>query len=174
MLRLLACGLLAAGLLAAPALAQAPPETRTIVSKGEVSNVIIEWGFTSPDGGVPPLCDLGPGPAGPLYLLRTVTSSVTHVTDFEPQGDGKIIVSSSQRGTFTAAPLEDPSLPSYTGSFTGTTSGTFDGQGSGHGTATQNMRGVSSDGVHFSFHLNNHFSQTDGPNGEFHFFEHCH
>jgi hypothetical protein len=41
--------------------------------------------------------------------------AVEHTTTFD---DGRIHATFTQTGTFVAVPLDDPSLPSYTGKFT--------------------------------------------------------
>ena len=77
----------------------------------------------------------------------------------------------TQTGTFTAAPLEDPSLPSYTGKFT--TWGGFNANGSTtNGTFTFNVRGTGSDGSTFSNHNVEHSNQR--PDGTVHEFFRCH
>jgi hypothetical protein len=52
---------------------------------------------------------------GPLYTITTTSNAVEHTTTFD---DGRIHATFTQTGTFVAAPLDDPSLPSYTGKFT--------------------------------------------------------
>jgi hypothetical protein len=157
MIRRLIVGLLATGLLAAsPAFAGPNPET--IISKNEVRHTIIEW----------PACELGPGPSGPLYLLTTTTSSVSHVLRFD---DGSIKSNGSFTAKFTAVPYEDPSLPSYTGTIVGQSTGQFDADGLGLGTATGTLTGTGSDGSKVRYHFQNHFSYL--PDGVYKYFEHC-
>ena len=102
MLRRLAFGLLAAGLLsiAAPAFAQ-PPTTTTTHEKGLVETFV---DFV-------PSC----APGGPLYTITTTSNLVLHETIFD---DGRVHATFTQTGKFSAVPLEDPSLPSFTGKFT--------------------------------------------------------
>ena len=102
MLRRLALGLLASGLLliAAPAFAQ-PPTNTTTHEKGLVETFV----------DVIPMCEEG----GPLYTITTTSNLVTHETIFE---DGRVHATFTQTGRFSAVPLEDPSLPSFTGRFT--------------------------------------------------------
>ncbi len=102
MVRRLLVGLVAAGLLlvGAPAFAQ-PPVTETTVQKNLVETFV----------DVVPSCEGG----GPLYTITTTSNLVEHTTIFD---DGRIHATFTQTGTFVAVPLEDPSLPSYTGKFT--------------------------------------------------------
>ena len=102
MLRRLAFGLLAAGLLliAAPAFAQ-PPTSTTTHEKGLVETFV----------DVVPSCE----PGGPLYTVTTTSNLVEHETVFD---DGRVHATFTQTGKFSAVPLENPSLPSYTGRFT--------------------------------------------------------
>ena len=68
-------------------------------------------------------------------------------------------------------PLNDPSLPSFTGKFT--TWGGFNDTGTSvNGTFTFNVRGKGSDGSSFSNHVTDHFNAT--PTGAEFFFTHCH
>jgi hypothetical protein len=102
MVRRLLVGVMAAGLLlvGAPAFAQ-PPVTTTNVQKNLVDTFV----------DVVPTCDEG----GPLYTITTTSNLVEHETVFD---DGRVHATFTQTGKFVAVPLEDPSLPSYTGSFT--------------------------------------------------------
>jgi hypothetical protein len=77
----------------------------------------------------------------------------------------------TQTGTFVAVPLEDPSLPSYTGKFT--VWGNFNQNGNTvNGTFTFNVRGTGSDGSTFNNHQNGHFNVR--PDGTVNEFFHCH
>ena len=153
--RLLMIGLMTAGLLTigAPAFA-APPVTETNIAKNVVETFV----------DVVPTCQGG----GPLYTITTTTNQVEHTTTFD---DGRIHATSTDTGTFVAVPLDDPSLPSYTGKFTiwqgfnqnGTTV---------NGTATFNIRGTGSDGSTFSSHQVQHFNVR--PDGTAQEFFHCH
>jgi len=78
---------------------------------------------------------------------------------------------SPQTRTFSAVPLEDPSLPSYTGKFT--VGGGFNQSGSTvNGTFTISVRGTGSDGSTFFNHNVDHFNVR--PNRTVHEFFHCH
>ena len=68
-------------------------------------------------------------------------------------------------------PLNDPSLPSFTGKFT-TWGGFNDTGGAVNGTNTFNVRGTGSDGSSFSNHVTDHFNTT--PTGAEFSFTHCH
>jgi hypothetical protein len=155
MVRRLLVGLVAAGLLlvGAPAFAQ-PPVTETTVQKNLVETFV----------DVVPSCEGG----GPLYTITTTSNLVEHTTTFD---DGRIHATFTQTGTFVAVPLEDPSLPSYTGKFT--TWGGFNQNGNTvNGTFTFNVRGTGSDGSTFQNHVTDHFNQR--PDGTVNEFFHCH
>jgi hypothetical protein len=140
-------------LLAGPAYA-ASPTTTTTTAKGVVETFV----------DVVPTCEGG----GPLYTITTTANLIEHETAF---ADGRVHATFTQTGTFTAAPLQDPTLPSYTGKFT--TWGGFNANGSTvNGTATFSVRGTGSDGSTFSLHEVQHFNQR--PDGTVHEFFHCH
>lgn len=140
-------------LLAGPAYA-APPTTTTNTAKGLVETFV----------DVVPTCEGG----GPLYTITTTSNAIEHETVFD---DGRVHATFTSTGTFTATPLEDPSLPSYTGTFT--TWGGFNDNGSTvNGTFTFSVRGTGSDGSTFSNHNVEHFNQR--PDGTVHEFFHCH
>ena len=151
MLRRLALGLLAPFLLvvAAPAYA-APPTTTTTAEQGVVETFV---DFV-------PTCEGG----GPLYTITTTTNRVEHETVFD---DGRIHATFTDTGTFSAVPLSDPSLPSYSGKVT--IWGGFNQSGTTvNGTFTFNVRGTGSDGSSFSNHLVEHFNvRPDGTTNEF-------
>jgi hypothetical protein len=155
MLRRLAFGLLAAGLLsiAAPAFAQ-PPTTTTTHGHGLVDTFV----------DVIPMCEEG----GPLYTITTTSNFVEHDTTFD---DGRVHGTFTQTGKFSAAPLNDPSLPSYTGRFT-----TWDGFNQNgmtvEGSFTFNLSGTGSDGSMLSLNQSGHFNQR--PDGSVNEFFHCH
>jgi hypothetical protein len=155
MIRRLLVGLLAVGLLlvGAPAFAQ-PPVTETTHQKNLVETFV----------DVAPTCEGG----GPLYTITTTSNLVEHTTTFD---DGRIHATFTQTGTFVAVPLEDPSLPSFTGKFT-----TWDGFNQNgkvvNGTFTFNLRGTGSDGSTFSNHVTDHFNIR--PDGTVNQFFHCH
>jgi hypothetical protein len=148
-------GLLTTGLLliAAPAFAQ-PPVTETVVEKNVVETFV----------DVVPSCEGG----GPLYNITTTSNRIAHVTAFD---DGRVHETFTDTGTFVAVPLEDPSLPSYTGKFT-VWGGFNDNGGAVNGTFTFNVHGKGSDGSTFHNHVTDHFNVT--PNGTEFFFTRCH
>lgn len=147
---LLATGFLV--LLAGPAYA-ASPTTTTNTAKNVVETFV----------DVVPTCEGG----GPLYTITTTSNSVEHSTIFD---DGREHDTFTQTGTFTASPLQDPTLPSYTGKFT--TWGGFNANGSTvNGTFTFSVRGTGSDGSTFSSQNVQHFNHR--PDGTVHEFFHC-
>ena len=155
MIRRLAFGLLAAGLLsfAAPAFAQ-PPTNVTTHEKGLVETFV----------DVIPTCDEDGAP----YTITTTSNLVTHETIFD---DGRVHATFTQTGTFSAVPLEDPSLPSYTGRVT--IWGGFNQNGTTvNGTFTFNLRGTGSDGSTLSAHNLDHFNVR--PDGSVNEFFRCH
>ncbi|TDO27245.1 hypothetical protein EV643_1645 [Kribbella sp. VKM Ac-2527] len=155
MFRRLFAGLITTGLLliATPAFAQ-PPVTETVTEKNVVETFV----------DVVPSCEGG----GPAYTITTTSNRVSHITAFD---DGRIHATFTDTGTFVAVPLEDPSLPSYTGKFTAW-GGFNDNGGAVNGTFTFNVRGTGSDGSTFRNHVTDHFNVT--PNGTEFFFTHCH
>ena len=130
MLRRFVFGCFVAGLLlvaAAPAFAD-PPVTETTTQKNLVETFV----------DVVPTCEEG----GPLYTITTTSNLVEHETVF---ADGRVHATFTQTGTFVAVPLEDPSLPSFTGKFT--SGADFNQNGTTvNGTFTFNLRGTGSDG----------------------------
>ena len=151
MLRRLAFGLVAAGLLivAAPAFAQ-PPTTVTSHEKGLVETFV----------DVIPTCEED----GPPYTITTTSNLVTHETIFD---DGRVHATFTQTGTVVAVPLEDPSLPSYTGKFT--MWGGFNQNGKTvNGTFTFTVHLTGSDGSTVRTHFTEHFNvRPDGTVNEF-------
>lgn len=148
-------GLMTAGVLlfAAPAFAQ-PPVTETTTQKGLVETFV----------DVVPTCEGG----GPAYTITTTSNLVEHTTTFD---DGRVHATFTQTGTFVAKPLEDPSLPSFTGRFT--VWGGFNQNGKTvNGTFTFSVRGTGSDGSTFSNHNVAHFNVR--PDGTVNEFFHCH
>ena len=132
----------------------APPTTTTTVQKGLVETFV----------DVVPSCEGG----GPAYSITTTSNPIEHETVFD---DGRVHATFTQTGTFTATPLEDPSLPSYTGKFT--IWGGFNANGAtSSGTFTFSARGTGSDGSTFSNHSVDHFNQR--PDGTVNEFFHCH
>jgi len=141
-------------LLAGPAAQAAPPSTTTNTAKGLVETFV----------DVVPTCEGG----GPLYTITTTSNAIEHETVFD---DGRVHATFTSTGTFTATPLEDSSLPSYTGKFTQW--GGFNDNGSTvNGTFTFSVRGTGSDGSTFSSQNVEHFNQR--PNGTVQEFFHCH
>jgi hypothetical protein len=140
-------------LVAGPAYA-ASPTTETNHAKGLVETFV----------DVVPTCEGG----GPLYTITTTSNLVEHETLFD---DGRVHDTFTQTGTFSAVPLDDPSLPSYTGKFT--VWGGFNDNGSTvNGTFTFNVRGTGSNGSTFSNSNVEHFNVR--RSGTVHEFFHCH
>jgi hypothetical protein len=155
MVRRLLVGLMTAGLLlvGAPAFAQ-PPVTETTVQKNLVDTFV----------DVVPTCEGG----GPLYTITTTSNLIEHTTTFD---DGRVHETFTQTGKFVAVPLEDPSLPSYTGSFT--VWGGFNANNQVvNGTFTFSVRGRGSDGSRFTNHVTDHFNER--PDGTVNAFFRCH
>jgi hypothetical protein len=153
--RLLLVCLLTAGLLTigAPAFADSPPVTETNVAKTVETFV-----------DVLPTCQGG----GTLYTITTTSTSVDRTTIFD---DGRRHGHFTDTGTFVAVPVDDPSLPSYTGKFQiaidfnqNDTTVNF--------TVTFLNRGTGSDGSTFSSNEVDHFNVL--PDGTVHEFFRCH
>ena len=155
MLRLSVVGVLAAGLMVTAGSAfAAPPITETNHAKGLVETFV----------DVVPSCDEG----GPLYTITTTSNLVEHTTTFD---DGRLHATFTQTGSFRAVPLQDPSLPSFTGRFT--IWGGFNQNGKTvNGTFTFSVRGKGSDGSRLRFHVTDHFNVR--PNGTVNEFFRCH
>lgn len=134
--------------------ASAAPITETHHAKGLVETFV----------DVVPSCEEG----GALFTITTTANAVEHVTEFN---DGRIHVTFTETGRFSAVPLEDPSLPSYTGKFTIWGGFNQNGRTAG-GTFTFNIRGTGSDGSTFKNHIVDHFNQR--PDGSVNEFFHCH
>jgi hypothetical protein len=140
-------------LVAGPAYAD-PPTTETNTAKGLVETFV----------DVVPSCEGG----GPLYTITTTSNLVEHETVFD---DGRVHATFTQTGTFSAVPLNDPTLPSYIGKFT--VWGGFNANGTTvNGTFTFNARGTGSDGSTFSNSSVDHFNVR--PDGSVQEFFHCH
>jgi hypothetical protein len=134
--------------------ASAAPTTTTTHEHGVVETFV----------DVVPTCEGG----GPEYTITTTANTHEHVTAF---ADGRVHEVFGATGRFTAVPLEDQSLPSYTGRFS--TSGSFhENRRSAGGTFTFNVHGTGSDGSTFKNHNVDHFNQR--PNGTVHQFFKCH
>ena len=159
MIRRALIGVLAAGLITvftAGTAAAAPPETTTANQHGLVETFV----------DVVPTSNCVE--EGPLYTITTTTNLVEHTTTFE---DGSEHDTFTQTGTFVAVPLEDPSLPSYTGRVT--IWGGFNANGTTvNGTFTFNLRATGSDGSTISTHQVDHFNVR--PDGTVNEFFHCH
>jgi hypothetical protein len=154
MLRRLTLALLTAFLVLLAGPAHAAPTTETNTAQGVVETFV----------DVVPTCEGG----GPLYTITTTSNLIEHVTTFD---DGRMHETFTQTGTFIATPLEDPTLPSYTGKFT--VWGGFNANGSTvNGTFTFSVRGTGSDGSTFSNQNIDHFNVL--PSGSAHEFFHCH
>ena len=155
MVRRLLVGLMAAGLLlvGAPAFAQ-PPVTTTTVQKNLVETFV----------DVLPTCEEG----GPLYTITLTSTLVMHETVFD---DGRVHATFTQTGTFVAVPLEDPSLPSYTGKVT-IWGGFNQNNQVVNGTFTFNLHATGSDGSQVSVNFSEHFNTR--PDGSVNEFFHCH
>ncbi|TCM42778.1 hypothetical protein [Kribbella sp. VKM Ac-2568] len=154
---LLMVGLLIAGLLftGAPAFG-APPVTETTTHKNLVETFV----------------DIVPNSncveEGPLYTITTTTNLIEHTTTFD---DGRVHETFTQTGTFVAVPLEDPTLPSYTGKVT--IWGGFNANGATvNGTFTFNLHATGSDGSTINTHQVDHFNVR--PDGTVNEFFHCH
>jgi hypothetical protein len=85
--------------------------------------------------------------------------------------DGRLHGTVTETGTFVADPLEDPSLPSYSGKFTIRAGLNLNGK-TLNGTSTFTVRGTGSDGSTFRFHTTDHFNVR--PNGTVNEFFRCH
>lgn len=135
--------------------AAAAPITETNTAKGLVETFI----------DVVPSCEGG----GPLYTITTTSNVVEHVTIFD---DGRVHATFTQTGKFVAVPLDDPSLPSFTGRFT--TWGGFNQNSDSvlNGTFTFSVRGTGSDGSTFKNSSVGHFNTR--PDFTVNEFFHCH
>ena len=157
MVRCLLVGALATVLLliGGPAFAD-PPITETINQKNIV-NTFVDF--------LPSSCELG----GPLYTFTTTTNRVEHSTTFD---DGRIHGTILETGSFVAAPLEDPSLPTYTGKFTNRNSFFVQNGMVVTNTSTRTVHGSGSDGSTFKIHVTVHTNIP--PTGAINEFFRCH
>jgi hypothetical protein len=113
---------------------------------------------------VVPMCDDGGAP----YRITTTSNLVEHETVFD---DGRVHATFTQTGKFVAAPLRNPTLPSFAGSFT--TWGNFNQNGSVvNGTSIFNVRGMGSDGSMLRVNQVEHFNER--PDGSVNEFFRCH
>jgi hypothetical protein len=140
MARHLLVGVLATALLliGGPAFAD-PPITETINEK--VVNTFVDF--------LPNTCELG----GPLYTFTTTNNRVEHSTTFD---DGRVHGGVLETGTFVAVPLEDPSLPTYTGKFTNRNTFFVENGMVVTNTTTRTVHGTGSDGSTFNIHVTSH------------------
>jgi hypothetical protein len=107
--------------------------------------------------------DVIPCPGDPLYTITLTYNSVIHMTE----GQNGFHVTFTQTGQFVAEPLDDSSLPTYTGHVT--IWGGFNGnRQNAASTFTFNLSGKGSDGSKLTFHLVEHFNVT--ATGVEHFF----
>jgi len=155
MVRRLLVGTLATALLmiGAPAFAD-PPTTETINQK--VVNTFVDF--------LPNTCELGG-----LYTFTTTNNRVEHSTTFD---DGRIQGTILETGTFVAVPLEDPSLPTYTGKFINLNSFFVQNGMVVTNTSTRTVHGSGSDGSTFTIHVTAHTNIP--PTGTVNDFFRCH
>jgi hypothetical protein len=139
---------------ATPALAD-PPITETINEK--VVNTFVDF--------LPNSCERG----GPLYTFTTTNNRVEHSTTFD---DGRIQGTVLETGTFVAVPLEDPSLPTYTGKFTNLNSFFVENGMVVTNASTTTVHGTGSDGSTFKIHFTVHTNVP--PTGTINEFFRCH
>jgi len=135
--------------------ATAAPETTTNTAKNLVETFV----------DVVPTCEGG----GPLYTIMTTSNLVEHETVFE---DGRVHATFTQTGKFIAVPLDDPSLPTYTGSFTAWGGFNQNSDSVVNGTFTFSVRGKGSDGSRFTNSNVEHFNTR--PDGSVNEFFRCH
>ena len=157
MIRRAMIGALAAGLITmfTVGAAAAAPETTTNNAHGLVDTFV----------DVVPTCDnSAPAP----YTITTTSNLVEHETVF---ADGRVHATFTQAGKFVAVPLNDPSLPSFTGTFA--TWGNFNQNSDSvvNGTDIFSINGTGSDGSKFSVQQNQHFNTR--PDGSVNEFFHC-
>ena len=153
--RLITALLLITGLIfvGSPAFA-GPPTTETTTVKNGTETFV----------DVVPTCAGG----GPAYVITLTFNAVEHTTTF---ADGSSHETFTETGNFVATPLNDPTLPSYTGKFT--VWGGFNANNNVvNGTFTFNVHGTGSDGSTINTHEVDHVNTI--PNGAQFFFTHCH
>ena len=142
-------------LIGAPAFAD-PPITENLNQKNVV-NTFVDF--------LPDSCERG----GPLYRFTTTTNRVERSTTFD---DGRIHGIIVETGTFDAVPLEDPSLPTYTGKFTNLNSFFVENGMVVTNTSTTTVGGTGSDGSTFKIHFTVHTNVP--PTGTINEFFRCH
>ena len=141
-------------LVAAPAFAQ-PPVTES-THKTNVVDVFVD---------VLPSCE----PGAPLYTFTTTTNLTVRSTTFD---DGRVIGTVAQTGTFSAVPLEEANLPTYTGTVTLRNSFNVDNGAFVTNTFTYTVHGTGSDGSTFTTHVTTHANVR--PNATINEFFRCH
>jgi hypothetical protein len=153
--RRLLIGLFAIGLLliAAPAFAQ-PPATETTHQKNRVDTFIDFLPSCEPDA---------------LYTFTTTQNVVVQSTTFD---DGRVSGTVVQTGTFTAVPLSDPTLPTYTGKVNLHNSFHVLNTAVLQNTFTVTVHGTGSDGSTFKTHFTQHTNVP--PTGTINEFFRCH
>jgi hypothetical protein len=157
MIRRTLIGVLSAGLMTVftAGTAAAAPVTTTTNAHGLVDTFV----------DVVPTCD---NTAPALYTITTTSNLVEHDTVF---ADGRVHATFTQTGKFVAVPLDDPSLPGYSGTFA--TWGGFNQNSESvvNGTDIFSINGKGSDGSRFSVQQNEHFNTR--PDGSVNEFFHC-
>jgi hypothetical protein len=139
---------------AAPLTAAADPPTTTTQNVHNATESFVD---------VVPMCT----PGGPLYQITTTFNGVLHTTQFD---DGRVHVTGTQTGNFTAIALE-PGEADANGKFT-QWFGFNDNGGAVNGTVTLSVRGTFETGEQIDVHITDHFNVT--PTGAAFFFTHCH
>lgn len=133
LIRYVACAFGAVGLLFGNVPA-ASAATQTTVQKQVVETTV---------GSLPPSC----ASAGPTYTITTTATVMLHVSTSDT---GSVLHDAhTTNGTFVAEPVDDPTLPLYTGTFVFW--GAFNQTSGGAVTATfvYTIRGTGSDGSRF-------------------------
>jgi hypothetical protein len=105
----------------------------------------------------------------PLYTFTTTTNRAEESTTFD---DGRISGGINQTGTFSAVPVADPTLPSYTGTVTLRNTFYLQSDGLVTTTFTYTVHGDGSDGSTFSTHVTTHTNVR--PDATINGFFRCH
>lgn len=142
------------GLAASPATA-APPVSNTVIHEKNLVDTFVD---TVQCVGVP----------APLYTITLTTNLVLKETIF---ANGNVHATFTQTGSVSAVPLDDPSLPSYTGHVT-IWGGFNQNNNTVNGTFTLNANLKGSDGSKVSIHEVDHFNVR--PDGTINEFNRCH
>jgi hypothetical protein len=117
---------------------------------------------------VVPSCTVDPN--APAYEITLTYNEVEHITDF---GDGRVHETFTQTGTFVAVPVDDPSLPTYTGHRQVHDLGGFNANGKTvNGTFTFTVHGMGSDAR--PSRSMRPTTSTPRPRGAEFFFTRCH